>query len=153
MIFDKLENANFYSTLNEKIKTSLSYLQENDLKNLENGKYEIDGQDIFVIVQDYDTKPFEQGKWEAHRAYIDIQYIVEGQEKIGFANIDDFSQITQYDKEKDIVFLEGNGDFVTLKQGDFAIFTQQDAHMPGLLVDKSQHVKKAVIKIINQKDY
>ncbi|MFA6988653.1 MAG: YhcH/YjgK/YiaL family protein [Candidatus Gastranaerophilaceae bacterium] len=147
MIFDKIKNAHFYDNLDEKIKISLQYLQENDLSYAKNGKYEIKKEDIFIIVQDYDTKSSELGKWEAHRDYIDIQFIIKGREKIGFSNIADFSPVIEYDKEKDIIFLEGEGNFVVLNQGYFAIFTPEDAHMPGLLVEKPEYVKKAVVKI------
>ena len=57
MIVDKLENAPFYYGLNEKIEKALKYLKVADLINIENGKYEIDKDDIFVILQDYMTKP------------------------------------------------------------------------------------------------
>jgi YhcH/YjgK/YiaL family protein len=149
VIFDKIENAKFYYGLDEKIKISLNYLQQNDLEKAENGKYEIDGENIFVIVHDYDTKSPGLGRWEAHRDYIDIQFIIKGMEKIGFANIADFSPITNYDREKDIVFLEGEGNFMTLNQGYFAVFTPEDAHMPGIFVKKPEYVKKAVMKIKN----
>ena len=147
MIIDKLINAEFYYGINEKIKTSLHYLKNTDLLNLENGRYEIDGDNIFMIIQDYQSKPENEGKWEAHRKYTDIQYIIKGSERLGYLNINEFTPDTSYNDEKDIIFGIGNGTFVTAKAGDFVIFTPQDAHMPGICVKEPEYVKKAVVKV------
>ena len=145
MIIDKLENACFYYNLNAKIEKALRYLQDNDLSEFDNGKYEIDNDNIFVLIQDYDTKT--EGKWEAHEKYIDIQYIIKGREKMGYVNIDELKPVTDYDKDKDILFLEGDGNFVIADEGYFVIFAPQDAHMPGMMIDMPEYVKKAVVKI------
>ncbi|HSA07571.1 MAG TPA: YhcH/YjgK/YiaL family protein [Candidatus Gastranaerophilales bacterium] len=147
MIIDKLENASFYFELNNKIKTGLQYLAKTDLLNLENGRYEIDGDKIFVVIQEYSTKSQDQSLWEAHRNYIDIQYIIKGQEKIGYLNINKFFPSTEYNKEKDIVFGDGEGEFLTATTGDFIIFTPHDAHKPGICLHEPDYVKKAVVKI------
>lgn len=148
MIIDKIENAKLYYGLSDRIKKGLQYLENNDLTNVENGNYELDGKNLFVSVQDYISKPESEGKFEAHKKYIDIQYIVKGQERLGFGNIDDFNLVTPYDEEKDIEFLAGHGDFAAAKQGYFLIFTPQDAHMPQICLDKPEYVKKAVVKVL-----
>jgi len=148
MVIDKIENALFYYGLSERIEKALKYIENSDLLNLENGKYQIEGDDIYAIVQDYETKPQSQGKWEAHKKYIDIQYIIKGRERIGWGMISDFSEITTYNEDKDIFFLEGNGEFTEIKEGFFIILTPQDVHMPSISVGKNQeYVKKAVIKV------
>lgn len=147
MIIDKLGNASFYYGISEKIATALKYLENTDLSGFQNGKYEIDGDDIFVIVQDYNTKLLSEGKFEVHRRYIDIQYIIKGVEKIGYTNVHKLKSSTEYDEEKDIIFFEGEGDFVTVEEGFFTIFAPEDAHMPGIESKISQYVKKAVIKV------
>jgi len=147
MIIDKLKNASFYYGISEKIATALKYLEKTDLSEFQNGKYEIEGDDIFVIVQDYHTKPLLEGKFEAHRKYIDIQYIIKGVEKMGYTNVHKLKPSTEYDEKKDIIFFEGEGDFVTVEEGFFAIFAPEDAHMPGIESITSEYVKKAVVKI------
>lgn len=148
MLIDNLKNADLYYGLSERIKKALMYLKNTDLLNLENGKYEIEGGDIYVIVQDYQTKPQFEGKWEAHKKYIDIQYIIKGREKIGWGTISDFSEITEYNENNDIFFLEGNGDFFEIREGFFTILTPQDVHMPSISVGEGkEYTKKAVIKI------
>jgi YhcH/YjgK/YiaL family protein len=147
MIIDKLKNASFYYGISEKITTALKYLQNTDLSEFQNGKYEREGDDIFVIVQDYNTKPLSEGKFEAHRKFIDIQYIIKGVEKMGYVNVNNLNPTTEYDEEKDIIFLEGDGDFVTVDEDFFTIFTPEDAHMPEIESKFSKYVKKAVVKI------
>lgn len=147
MIKDNIENAQNYYGLSENLKKGFEFLKNNNLENFENGKYEIDGENIFVSVQGYNTKPEREGKFEAHKKYADIQFIIKGQEKLGFTNIQNCTPSTFYDEKNDIVFLEGQGDFVTAHEGDFLIFYPQDAHMPCISIDNPQYVKKAVVKV------
>ena len=78
MIIDSLKNAKLYYGLGERIEKGLKFLENTDLSEYKNGKYEIDGEKIYVSVQDYETKPLEPGKCEPHRKYLDIQYIIQG---------------------------------------------------------------------------
>ncbi len=148
MIIDSLKNAKLYYGLGERIEKGLKFLENTDLSEYKNGKYEIDGEKIYVSVQDYETKPLEQGKFEAHRKYLDIQYIIKGSERLGFGKIGEFSPAVDYDEEKDIVFLNGQGDFAGAKEGDFLIFMPQDAHMPCISIKEPAYVKKAVVKVL-----
>ena len=83
MIFDNIKNAKTYFNLDEKIKKGLEFIINNDLNSFKNGKYEIDGEKITANIQEYDTK--NEGLFEAHRKYIDIQYMIKGSEKQGSA--------------------------------------------------------------------
>jgi len=148
MVIDKLSNAKQYYGLSGRIEKSLKYLQSTDLEKLGIGKHEIDGKNIFVVVSEYDAKDIEQGKWEAHRNYLDIQYVVSGKEKIGYASIDEMKMIGEYNQDKDVLFLQGEGDLLLVNEGAFALFAPQDAHMPGIKVNNGEHVKKIVVKIL-----
>ena len=148
MVIDKLSNAEQYYGLSDRIEKALKYLVNADLENIEIGKHEIQGKDIFVVVSEYETKNVEQGKWEAHRKYIDIQYVVSGEEKIGYGNINEMKIIDEYNEEKDVLFLEGKGDLLLVNKGTFALFAPQDVHMPGIQLNNGQHVKKIVVKIL-----
>lgn len=149
MIVDNIKNAHLYYDLGQKYKTALEFLQKNDLKTMENGKYLIQNDDIYIIVQEYETKNAKDSKLEAHQKYTDIQYIIKGREKLGYLHIDKFSPETFYDTNKDIIFGNGDCTFVEANEGDFVIFTPQDAHMPCISIDAPSQVKKAVIKIKN----
>lgn len=147
MIIDKLKNAELYYRLDEKIEKALKFLVNNDLSKFENCKHQIEGDDIFVVVQDYETKPENDHRWEAHRVYTDIQVVIKGKEKMGWANISKMKPITDYDIEKDVTFLEGEGDFVSTEEGYFVLFTPEDAHKPAVMIGNPAYVKKAIVKI------
>lgn len=146
MIVDLLSNSTLYGNLPERLTAGLSYLMQHDLLSLDAGRVEIDGDRLFAIVQDYETKPAGAGKWEAHRRYWDIQYIARGVEVLHWANIAHLKAGT-YDVEKDFLPLEGTGDPITLREGMVAILSPQDAHMPGMALKLPQRVRKVVVKV------
>ncbi len=147
MILDQIKHVELYYPLGENFRKAFEFLKNSDLENIGEGKYEIDGENVFAIVQNYDTKPRTAGKWEAHKKYADIQYIVSGKEKIGFSFPAKMIVTEEYNSDKDIMFLKGEGDFLILGSGCFAIFFPTDIHMPGIAVDLSTAVKKVVIKV------
>ena len=148
MIIDTLEHADFYFSLGKRIETGLRYLRDTDFSLISPGKIEIEGKNLYVSIQESVSKPLSEGKWEAHRKYLDIHYIISGKERIGYANVKDLLPGI-YDEEKDLMFLVGRTEegFHTLVPGKFAIMMPQDAHMPGIETDVSEPFKKAVIKI------
>ena len=149
MIIDQLKNASLYFGyfgISKKIETALTYLLDTDLPNIKPGRYEIDGSNIYALMQTYDTKLKENGFWEAHRQYIDIQYIIKGAELIGYSNID-YLKSGGYDDVKDRLVLYEYGIFFEVKAGTFVILMPQDAHIPGIAVTTSQSVGKIVLKI------
>lgn len=152
MIKDNIKNAENYYNLSNRVKLGLEYLVNTDFSNIENGKYKILDNEIFAIIQDYQSKIKEEGKFEAHRKYIDIQYIIKGEEQMGVSDIENFSQIAEYDDEKDIIFLTPKPDkifdFINVKEKEFAIFMPKDAHMPSIAVKSPSYVKKVVVKIL-----
>ena len=88
MILDKINNANLYKGISENLDKALYVLQTQDFAAKEDGKYVVDGDNVFYMVQRYTTKPLDQGKLEAHKKYIDIQMLVKGSEIIGYANLE-----------------------------------------------------------------
>lgn len=147
MIVDSLKNARLYYNLSDRLAKGLKYLQETDFSKMEPGRYEIDGANVYAMVQQYDSIPIENCRWEAHRRYIDIQYIVDGIEKMGYANIKNMKEV-EYQEAKDFVLMQGNGDFVTVEAGMFAVFMPEDVHAPCIAVDTPKPVKKVVVKVL-----
>lgn len=127
MICDTLKNRNLYAALSPRIKVGLDYLAKTDFSVIDTGRYELEGSNLFVLVQKYDSIPKEQGKWECHQKYIDIQYIAEGSELIGFRNIDKMKITTEYNPEKDVAFLDEEGDYATFDKGFYGIFFPQES--------------------------
>jgi len=148
MIIDVLENANLYHEINSKFSKAFNFLRNADLLNLDAGKYEIEGTNIYALVDNYFTRSKEEGMWEAHRRYIDIQFVVKNKEQIGYANLKQMQNCTTYDQAKDILFFKGMGSYFIIPAGTFVILTPQDVHMPGIAIEKPQPVKKIVLKIL-----
>lgn len=146
MIFDTLNNHSRYISLGNNLTAALKFLLENDLNSLPSGRNEIDGENLYALVQNYTTKPAEQGLWEAHRKYIDVQYMVVGQERMGFANIQTM-QLDEYVPERDFQPMTGSGNTVDVFAGAFTIFFPEDAHMPGLSINGPEPIKKIVLKV------
>ena len=157
MIIDKIENAHIYKNISERINKSFEYIKSTDLKTLPAGKYLIDGENIFALVSEYKTKPESEGKLEAHRKYIDVQYVISGEELMGYSPLSNpaFAEATAgrqqilepYKEENDIVFFAGDKSFTKVSAGMFAIFFPEDVHMPGISTGKISDVKKLVIKV------
>ncbi len=149
MIFDKLNNAGQYFSLGEKIQKGFEFLLNEDLKNLPDGRYEILDNEIYANVQSLKTKNQNLKKWEVHKDYIDIQYVISGKEKMGYGLLSDFYEvIEEYDKQKDIEFLNGEKfNFADVKEGEFVIFYPNDVHAPMLSVDDDIEIKKVIVKV------
>ena len=147
MILDKLKNAALYDGVHPRLKKGLDFLVENDLQTMPVGKYEVEDDKVFVMIQEYETKRAEECRLEAHYAYTDIQYVIKGEEKMVYTNVEE-TVVEEEIRENDVVFLKGEGDTLVVKEGSFAIFTPQDAHMPGMCVNEPKPVRKAVVKVL-----
>ena len=146
MIIDHLKNMVRYQVLGPRISTAFTYLQSTDLSQLEVGEYCIKGRDIFAIVNDYALKPETEGRLEAHRDYIDIQFLAKGGESIGYAPFAGQQMISDYNADGDYAFYAGSSSLIRLEQGMFAMFFPEELHMPGI-GDPEARVRKVVVKI------
>lgn len=147
MILDQLENAPLYSCISENLQKGFHFLENTDFSTLEPGKYDIDGQDVFALVSEYESKNPNDCRLEAHQAYADIQYIVSGREAIGYAPLTNQAVLTPYAPEKDIVFFMGETTQLVVEQGMFAVFFPQDVHRPCMQIDGPVSIKKVVVKV------
>ena len=149
MIVDNLKNAKQYFGLNEKLKKGFEFLLNTNLIELKDGRYEVEGNEIYANVQSLTTKQKEEKKWEVHRDYIDIQYVISGEECMGYGLLADFNDVeTVYDKEKDVEFLNGEKyNFVNVYEGDFVVFYPNDVHAPMLSIKESKNIKKVIVKV------
>jgi YhcH/YjgK/YiaL family protein len=148
MVIDHIKNASLYYGLGKGIEAGLNYLNNTDFTAMAPGKYPIDGDAVFALVQIYDSKLPEACKWEAHRRFIDIQFIAQGAELMGYAGLESLRVAKEYDAENDYLLLQGKGSMLYCGSGTFAIFAPGDAHMPGVAADAPQAVKKVVIKVL-----
>ena len=150
MIFDKMENISDYFDELPILKKVEDFVADFNNKKLADGTYEIDGKRVFAMVQSYRTKQQTQEMmFEAHKKYIDLQYVVNGIEKIRWARLDSVDLVEEkYSTGSDIAFYEGDAMFdFTLTKGAFLLLYPQDAHLPGLSAQKDVNVRKIVFKI------
>ena len=147
MIIDHLKNTKLYYNLGNRIKIALKYIEKTDFNNIKAGKYEIDGDNIFVIINDYETKNKQNCKLEGHQKYIDLQFMAKGSEFIGYAHLNNQKISTKYNAEDDYTFFEGEASYIKVDENMFAIFFPSDLHQPGTYRNKPNRVKKIVVKI------
>ncbi len=149
MVIDKLENLDLYSGLSAKIKKGLEILKDRKLSAKKDGRYEVDGDNIYCLVQRYTTKPIEEGRLEAHKKYIDIQFAASGEEVIGHCLLGQLNVEEPYDGAKDVVFYKVPEEINTVKlsKGMFCILFPQDGHMPGCHLAGPSKILKVVVKV------
>ncbi|SFW34423.1 YhcH/YjgK/YiaL family protein [Chitinophaga sancti] len=148
MILDTLAHYSKYTFLGPKFARAFDYLLSTDFSQVAKGKYEIDGKDIFAIVNEYDTVDAAGEQMESHKKYIDIQYMVKGEELVGHDFLLHHQPSKAYDPETDfMLFAEKPLFFSVLREGMFAIFFPTDLHMPNIKIDKPTGVRKVVIKV------
>jgi biofilm protein TabA len=151
MIFGSIQNLETdRKYLGKALVQGLEYLSKTDFSKVEPGRYEIEGAAIFALVQEYRTAPKGEKKPEAHRKYIDIQYIHQGAEIIGYVLENPANEISE-DRlaEKDVLnfkTVQNEMDLI-LTQGMYAILFPQDIHRPGCHFGEGGNVKKVVLKI------
>ena len=131
-----------------KIDSAIEYMKNLDIKNLEQGIIQVND-DFYYSIQEYFTKPVNECKLESHRKYIDIQWILEGEEAIEIADIGGLRLAEQYSEEKDIMFWIPTTNMmrILLKKGTYVILYPRNAHMGCIAVNESSKVKKLVGKI------
>jgi YhcH/YjgK/YiaL family protein len=148
MILDQLESLGCYRGISENLDTAIDYLLTADLKKLANGSHQVDGDRVLANVMTYETKRPEEGKFEAHRKYIDIQVVLEGEERCCCAPLSLATELGPFDADKDIGFLVGpRQTTMQLNPDNFAVFFPQDAHMPSLDLEGKRTVRKVVMKV------
>lgn len=142
------EFARLYHENPERWNKAFQFLSEQNLAELEKGRYELEGTDLFANVDEYVTRNEENVLFEAHKKYADIQVLVSGEEKIGVLPLDETSVTVPYDEEKDIMFLTaGEENYRNAVPGKFFLFFPEDAHRPTVKSTENIPVKKIVVKV------
>ena len=144
MIIDLWENIGNYSNLIPNLPKGIAAV--NKLESLEVGRYEFDGG--FFMVQKGSTKPMEEGYFEAHRNYIDVQIVVEGSEEVAWEHISKLNEEIPYNEEKDALYLSGDTDCrFSVKAGMCYIAFPDDGHRPVRHVNEPHEFVKIVLKL------
>lgn len=146
MIIDSIRNRAKYYCLGEEYKEALDFCASVLEDGFKEGDFPLLDGKVVVKNRVLTTKPIEECKWECHRKFVDIHFVASGAEKIGYA---DTANMTVVDEkpEKDMVYLAGEGDPVTLPAGYFMITFTDDAHLPAIAVGEPASYEKVVAKI------
>jgi len=147
MIVDRLDNPAPLYQLPGRLARALDYLRSTDMRSVALGRHDIDGDRLFALVQEYTTKLPDACVWEAHRRYIDVQFVVTGAERMGYAILSQMRERQPYDVGRDVALFEPGGEFVCIRAGMFAIFGPEDVHSPSHAVGSPAHVRKVVVKV------
>lgn len=148
-VADSLKNVGDYAKTGERFAKAVAFLQRPDLMKLPNGRYELDGENVYATVQEASLKPWGSGRPEVHREYFDIQLPLSGEETIGVGRFDPKTP-GDFDAEKDIGFYDDVPvEPLTLGPGQFAILWPETcAHAPCCSEDAPGAViRKIVIKV------
>lgn len=150
MILGHITQPETFAYLPEAFRRSLAFLAATDMVALPTGRHDIDGDNIYVNVMAFDTLPANEKLAEVHKEYIDIQFLISGEERIEFALANDNNPVAkEYDAESDFYLVESmvGETGVTMTPGTFAIFLTEQPHKPGCNVTTSKPLKKAVVKM------
>lgn len=148
MIIDTMKHCEQYYVLGDKFKKAFEWLKENDTNEMPEGNYEIDGQNIFALVQEYDTIDMDDCWLETHVDYIDLHYMGKGTEWFGFNFIERVGEpVTEYGIEEDDLLYRKECQFFLIQEDDFVICFPHDVHMPRKRPVVTTHVRKVCIKI------
>lgn len=126
---------------------AFAFLGNSKLSTMAPGKYPIDGDNAFAIISAGPPKKLEDVKWESHRKYIDLQYVISGKVKIGMAPVAKATVTEPYADSRDAANYNVDGKYLTATPKEFFLFFPQDAHRPDIKVDGADSLKKLVIKI------
>jgi len=146
MILSALSQSDRYAALHPQFAQVFDYIRNTDLYALPPGRYLIAGEDVFAIVEHVPARTREMARLEAHRRYIDIQLVLDGDEQMGWKPLADcYNPMSEHSMEKDIGFFhDAPASWVSVPPDHFCIFFPEDAHAP--LVGTGQ-IRKVIFKI------
>jgi biofilm protein TabA len=144
VILDTLSRAERYEPVHRGLAAAFAFLRTDGLADLPNGKHEIDGERLYVLISREEGRD-GVGRLESHRVYLDVQYVIDGDERIGWRPVEGLKPSTEYETARDIQFYhDAPACWLAVKPGEFSIFLPTDAHAP--LAGRGP-IHKAVVKV------
>lgn len=151
MILDNIKNMEQYSMVHPLFRKAFAAIRELVESDAPVGKYEIDGNKVFALVQKYEPTPVGEKLFELHHKYIDIQFVVSGSEEMHIKNCYGLEPVVPYNEEKDVEMYAEAKRYATvhLGAGHYAVLFPHETHRPGVLVEGEPcEVKKIVVKVL-----
>lgn len=152
MLLDRLDHYDTYASLGLSFQRAFAFLRKAG-PEIADGRYDLSEDGDHALAQSYETGSPGSKQFEAHRAHIDIQYLLSGRERVYYQPIDELTEETPYNDEKDVTFFGNRDDRpLLLNAGDFLILWPQDGHKPGCSIGPSEPVRKIVVKLRIHRD-
>lgn len=148
MIIDQISRWQSYTGITPHLKEAVEFALT--LKDKPAGRYEYDGLpagSVFAMIQEGETQPYDTGKVEAHRKYLDMQIMLSGGETVYYADISGLTECVPYKEDADIAFYEKAGQPVQIPAGTFYLVLPQDGHMPCRELNGPGTYRKIVLKV------
>ncbi len=148
MILVPLADAAPFEALGPRIAAALAWLRAFDPATPD-GRYAVDGDDVFALVARYATGPATEKRFEAHRRHLDVQFVAAGTERLLHLPAAGLETETPYDDDADILFFAEPvvASSLLLRAGDCALLWPGDAHKPGCMAGGRHDVTKVVVKV------
>ncbi len=147
MIYDKLSRLNRYFSMGGRIEKALRFLSDTDFSTLEDGRHDIEGDDIYALISSYQTKTPVGAVPEGHSRYIDLQYVLSGEEEVLCGFIEDMTREVENKPQSDFALYEGAASPLTIGNDRFLLLFPGDIHAPSIMHIAPSQVRKVVVKI------
>lgn len=148
-IINEYNKQDKHENLNDRINKAIEYISKLDFADISVGRYDV-SDDFFYSVQEYDAFDDRTCSFESHRKYVDIQWVVEGTERLYIDDISHLEPADEYNADKDVIHYKENGcpTSMLLTKGCCVVLLPKDAHKPGKILSEKSRVKKIVGKIL-----
>ena len=151
MIHTTWNDRERYLQIHPRFPAAFAALEAAAAKSFEAGRHAVAGDELFLVALDYATKSQEEAIVEGHRAYVDVMYILEGEEQIAYLPLREIAHITkEYDVKGDcfLAEVEQTASKIHATAGDVVIFFPEDGHAPGLNWCETKSIKKLIAKVL-----
>lgn len=147
MIFGNIKNLKEFPYLEKGIQECFEYAKTNDLLAFEKGSHEIDKERLFVNIVEYETTDADKRFWEAHKNYLDVHFMLQGEEQIDLNFIQNM-ELKEFVEKDDFLPMKGEKNAsVVLHNGDFLVCYPSDGHRTAVAVKEPSKIKKAIFKV------
>ena len=146
MILSTLSNSKEIESLHPLFKVAFDYIKSHDLLNMELGRIELDGDNLFINNSEVNAVKQEDQIVEIHRDYIDIHVLLSGKERFGWLPAEKLKTVQiPFKEDTDFSFFtDKTSSYIDMEPGDFIIVYPEDGHSPIIGTGK---IRKLVVKI------
>lgn len=150
MIRTTLAEIERYYPLSDGIKAAADFIRNNDLASFPAGRYAVDGDRIFALVQELETKPADEALIENHMRSIDMQMTLCGNESVAYRPVAKLTKKGEYDAAADVQNYSGETELIMRNDpgASVSIFFPEDGHQPYIAEKSPEPIKKVVIRIM-----